>query len=133
MSIPSSIWCQDSNLWTLDHQLSPITTRPGLTFYLYKNWFQKHIVLVYCVQYFKTFLAWPFKYSRIVIYQIQQTSASSKVKKASIFAAETQWPVPCIIIVIKWLHFFNIWLSSSWKFAQQHNYFPKRLKVPKIS
>ena len=30
MSIPSSIWCQDSNPWSLDHESSPITTRPGL-------------------------------------------------------------------------------------------------------
>ena len=30
MSCPSSISCQDSNPWPLEHQSSPITTRPGL-------------------------------------------------------------------------------------------------------
>ena len=30
MSIPSSIWCRDSNPRALDHESPPITTRPGL-------------------------------------------------------------------------------------------------------
>ena len=30
MSCPSSIWGQDSNPWTLENVLAPITTRPGL-------------------------------------------------------------------------------------------------------
>ena len=31
MSFPSNIWCQDLNPKPLEHELSPITTRPGLT------------------------------------------------------------------------------------------------------
>ena len=27
---PSSIWCWDSNSWSLEHESPPITTRPGL-------------------------------------------------------------------------------------------------------
>ena len=30
MSSPSSIWCRDSNARPLEHETSPITTRPGL-------------------------------------------------------------------------------------------------------
>ena len=65
MPMPSSIPCRDLNPWPLDHESSPITTRPGLP--PTSNLLCRHMMDIVVPRYTHTYPAISFKFKMIFV------------------------------------------------------------------